>query len=72
MAIIMSWKSIIKQDWKDTARGDLDADESLIAFQQSLFYMEKVLEELKKPNPNIPELIEFIEYNIQTIKEELQ
>jgi len=68
----MSWKSIIKQDWKDTARGDLDADESLIAFQQSLFYMEKVLEELKKPNPNIPELIEFIEYNIQTIKEELQ
>ncbi len=68
----MSWKSIIKQDWKDTARGDLDADESLIAFQQSLFYMEKVLEELKKPNPNIPELIEFMEYNIQTIKEELQ
>tara|TARA_R100000231_G_C5330265_1_gene166224 strand:- start:5659 stop:5865 length:207 start_codon:yes stop_codon:yes gene_type:complete len=68
----MSWKSIIKQDWKDTARGDLDADESLIAFQQSLFYMEKVLEELKKPNPNIPELIEFIEYNIQTIKEELK
>ena len=68
----MSWKSIIKQDWKDTARGDLDADESLIAFQQSLFYIEKVLEELKKPNPNIPELIEFIEYNIQTIKEELQ
>ena len=68
----MSWKSIIKQDWKDTARGDLDADESLIAFQQSLFYMEKVLEELKKPNPNIPQLIEFIEYNIQTIKEELQ
>ena len=68
----MSWKRIIKQDWKDTARGDLDADESLIAFQQSLFYMEKVLEELKKPNPNIPELIEFIEYNIQTIKEELK
>ena len=68
----MSWKSIIKQDWKDTTRGDLDADESLIAFQQSLFYMEKVLEELKKPNPNIPELIEFMEYNIQTIKEELQ
>tara|TARA_R100000734_G_C3238918_1_gene44270 strand:+ start:310 stop:516 length:207 start_codon:yes stop_codon:yes gene_type:complete len=68
----MSWKSIIKQDWKDAARGDLDADESLIAFQQSLFYMEKVLEELKKPNPDIPELIEFIEYNIQTIKEELQ
>ena len=68
----MSWNSIIKQDWKDTARGDLDADESLIAFQQSLFYMEKVLEELKKPNPNIPELIEFMEYNIQTIKEELQ
>jgi|TARA_B100000085_G_C18119312_1_gene340541 hypothetical protein len=68
----MSWKSIIKQDWKDTARGDLDADESLIAFQQSLFYMEKVLEELKKPNPNIPQLIEFIEYNIQTIKEELK
>ena len=68
----MSWKSIIKQDWKDTARGDIDADESLIAFQQSLFYMEKVLEELKKPNPNIPELIEFMEYNIQTIKEELQ
>ena len=68
----MSWENIIKQNWKDTARGDLDADESLIAFQQSLFYMEKVLEELKKPNPNIPELIEFIEYNIQTIKEELK
>ena len=64
----MSWENIIKQNWKDTARGDLDADESLIAFQQSLFYMEKVLEELKKPNPNIPELIEFIEYNIQTIR----
>ena len=68
----MHWKSIIKQDWRDTATGNLDADESLIAFQQSLFYMEKVLEELKKPNPNIPELIEFIEYNIQTIKEELK
>ena len=68
----MSWENIIKQNWKDTARDDLDADESLIAFQQSLFYMEKVLEELKKPNPNIPELIEFIEYNIQTIKEELK
>tara|TARA_R100001440_G_scaffold16224_4_gene27553 strand:- start:25637 stop:25846 length:210 start_codon:yes stop_codon:yes gene_type:complete len=68
--IFVDWRIILK-DWRDKARGDLDAPESTIILQQSLFYMEEVKKMLQKKNPNIPDIINFLEYNIKILKEEL-
>ena len=66
----MNWQTILK-DWRDKARGDLEAPESTIILQQSLFYMEELKKKLEMPNPNIPKILEFLDYNIKTLKEEL-
>ena len=66
----MNWQTILK-DWRDKARGDLEAPESTIILQQSLFYMEELKKKLEMPNPNIPKILEFLDYNINTLKEEL-
>ena len=67
----MTWKKIIKSNWREQARGDLETPAELIILQQSLFYMEELLKMMKPPAPNIPDMIEFLEYNIKTVRGEL-
>ena len=44
----MTWKKIIKSNWREQARGDLETPAELIILQQSLFYMEELLKMMKK------------------------
>ena len=73
----MSWANIIskdtvkKEDWRKKAGEDFrDTSDELMALQQLLFYMEELLKMLRQPEPDIPEIIRFLEYNVETMREE--
>ena len=60
-----------KEDWRKKASEDFkETSDEMMALQQLLFYMEELLKMLKKPNPDIEEMIRFLEYNVETMREE--
>jgi len=64
-------KSIEKEDWRKKASEDFrETSDELMALQQLLFYMEELLKMLRQPEPDIPEIIRFLEYNVETMREE--
>ena len=70
-SFISRLRSIEKEDWRKKASEDFrDTSDELMALQQLLFYMEELLKMLKKPNPDIKEMINFLEYNVETLREE--
>tara|TARA_R100000406_G_scaffold22122_3_gene13958 strand:- start:6318 stop:6539 length:222 start_codon:yes stop_codon:yes gene_type:complete len=70
--VIDIWQTLIKnEDWRKKASEDFrETSDELMALQQLLFYMEELLKMLRKPNPDIKEMINFLEYNIETMREE--
>ena len=70
--VIDIWQTLIKkEDWRKKASEDFrETSDELMALQQLLFYMEELLKMLKKPNPDIEEMIRFLEYNVETMREE--
>ena len=62
---------LTKEDWRKKAGEDfIDTSDELMALQQLLFYMEELLKMLRQPEPDIPEIIRFLEYNVETMREE--
>tara|TARA_Y100000004_G_scaffold106929_1_gene120054 strand:- start:79 stop:300 length:222 start_codon:yes stop_codon:yes gene_type:complete len=70
--VIDIWQTLIKnEDWRKKASEDFrETSDELMALQQLLFYMEELLKMLKKPNPDIKGMINFLEYNVETLREE--
>tara|TARA_R100000654_G_scaffold34440_3_gene59862 strand:- start:5233 stop:5451 length:219 start_codon:yes stop_codon:yes gene_type:complete len=70
--VISIWQTLIKnEDWRKKSREDFEeTSDEVMALQQLLFYMEELLKMLKQPEPNIPEIIQFLEYNVETLREE--
>jgi len=70
-SFISRLRNIEKEDWRKKAGEDFkDTSDELMALQQLLFYMEELLKMLKQPEPDIPEIIRFLEYNVETMREE--
>lgn len=70
-SFISRLRSIEKEDWRKKASEDFrETSDELMALQQLLFYMEELLKMLRQPEPDIPEIIRFLEYNIETMREE--
>ena len=59
----MSWKAALQS-------ADNPSDEAIMLGQMA-FVMETIIAELKKPEPDIPMLLEMVEENLQTTIEEL-
>ena len=70
-SFISRLRSIEKEDWRKKASEDFrETSDELMALQQLLFYMEELLKMLRQPEPDIPEIIRFLEYNVETLREE--
>lgn len=70
-SFISRLNSIEKEDWRKKASEDFrETSDELMALQQLLFYMEELLKMLRQPEPDIPEIIRFLEYNVETMREE--
>lgn len=59
----MSWRAALQS-------ADNPSDEAIMLGQMA-FVMETIIAELKKPEPDIPMLLEMVEENLQTTIEEL-
>ena len=58
-------------NWRAALQSADDASDEAIMLGQMAFVMETIITELKKPEPDIPMLLEMIEENLQTTVEEL-
>ena len=58
-------------NWRAALQSADDASDEAIMLGQMAFVMEVIIEELKKPEPDIPMLLEMVEENLQTTIEEL-
>lgn len=57
--------------WRAALQSADDASDEAIMLGQMAFVMETIIAELKKPEPDIPMLLEMVEENLQTTVEEL-
>ena len=57
--------------WKAALQSADNASDEAIMLGQMAFVLEVVINELKKPEPDIPMLLEMVEENMQTTVEEL-
>ena len=58
-------------NWRAALQSADDASDEAIMLGQMAFVMETIIAELKKPEPDIPMLLEMVEENLQTTVEEL-
>ena len=58
-------------NWKAALQSADNASDEAIMLGQMAFVMEIIIKELKKPEPDIPMLLEMVEENLQTTIEEI-
>lgn len=58
-------------NWRAALQSADNASDEAIMLGQMAFVMETIITELKKPEPDIPMLLEMVEENLQTTVEEL-
>ena len=58
-------------NWRAALQSADNASDEAIMLGQMAFVMETIIAELKKPEPDIPMLLEMVEENLQTTVEEL-
>lgn len=57
--------------WRKKATDELTDDDELLMIQQFIFYMEELIKMLKKPNPNLEEIVAWLESEVLTAAKEM-
>ena len=57
--------------WRKKATDELTDDDELLMIQQFVFYMEELIKLLRQPNPNIEEIINWLESEVMTAAKEM-
>ena len=60
------------EDWRKTARGDMEVSELIIMIQQALFYYEELLKKLEEKPVDLESIKEMVRDVIRILKEELE
>lgn len=59
------------EDWRKTARGDMEVSELIIMIQQALFYYEELLKKLEEEPVDLESIKEMVRDVIRILREEL-